>query len=124
MKITYRTEKLDFELECTDMQDAFHQLHALGDVFQDLKCYWNGKVSDETKFTVRTDDDGNEYFELKYSGNDPHFFGCKKLFGCHNKPKQGQLFPKTKDAEGNLLTPNIYKNRGWTRWNKEKGELE
>ena len=123
MKVTYRTEKLDFEFECETMQDIFKQLSKIQEVFDDLKVYWNGKVSDQSRFVVRMDDDENEYYELWYSGSDPHFFGCKKQYGSKKKPK-GDVYPKYKDGEGNLLTENIYKNKGFTKFNKETSKVE
>lgn len=122
MKITYKVnDKLTFELDVETEQDAIRELASIQEVFEDLSCHFDGKSSDETRFVVRMNSDEDEFFELWYVGKDPHFFGCKKQFGCKKKPK-GQLFPKMKDGEGNLLAKNIYKNKGWTKYNKETGE--
>ena len=123
MKVTYRTEQLDFEIECDSMKDAFKKLSSLQEVFGDISAYYNGEKDDKVRFVVRENSDGDEFYELWYDGDNPKLFGCKKQFGVH-KGKDGSLFPKYKDGEGNLLTENIYKNKGWTKWNKEKKALE
>lgn len=118
MKAQFKlNDKIIVELEGDTMVDIFKGLAEAQEVLGDLTCTFDGKKSEDTRFVVRQNADEDEFFELWYDGSDPHFFGCKKQFGCKKKPK-GALFPKVKDGEGNLLAENIYKNKGWTKYDK------
>lgn len=122
MKLEFKlNDKITVELEADTMQDMFKALCETQEVLGDLTCTFDGKTSEDTRFVVRQNADEDEFFELWYNGKDPHFFGCKKQFGCKKSPK-GSLFPKVKNGEGELLAENIYKNNGWTKYNKETGK--
>lgn len=118
MKLLYTTRngRMTFEIEGKDQTEIWKQLASLQEVFEDLVCTKHGKSDDNVRFVVR-ENEGNEYFELRYVGNDPKLFGCKKAFGQHKKG--GGLFPRRKDESGSYLPDN-----GWVQWNKETQKEE
>jgi len=119
MKVEYATKngKFKVEFEAENQQDLWKQLAQFQEIFEDLTC--TKKIddkylkSDNVRFVVRTNTDGDEFFELHCVEPGP-LFGTKKSFGCFKeKDKKGNLFPHRKDKEGNFLPDN-----GWMKWDK------
>src|SRR5687768_5915989 len=96
MQIVYKTRngRMEFTIEAKDHLDAFEQLSAIQEVFEDLTCT-NGKVSsDVVKFVVREVED-NKYYEVHcVDTTEPNkaLRYARKRFGVHKKGKT--LFPK------------------------------
>ena len=104
MKVTYKvSDKLTFELDCSDQKDTFSQLSTLQEIFGENKC--RSCQSEDIKFVVRTVDE-NSFYELKCNS-----CGSKLSFG--SKKKGNDLFPKRKSNEGKWL-----ENLGWVKYIK------
>lgn len=93
------------------MVEVFKELADLQEIFSNDQC---GKCKNkELKFIVRSDKDENEYYEL-HCGNSK----CRARFAFGQmKGKEGKLFPKRKDKEGNWLPDG-----GWVRWDRDAGK--
>lgn len=101
---------LTFTLDASDEKQLFKDLAHINEIFGHTKC---GKCgSEDLSFVVRSDDDGNDYYELKCNK-----CGAKFKFG--QAKKGGTLFPKRKDADGNWLNDG-----GWLKYNKNTGKEE
>ncbi len=120
MKLQYTTKngRLTVELEADTQTELWKQLAAFQEVFENSTVTKYGMTSEDVRYVVRKDNDENEYFELHYAGTEPTLFGVKKHFGQTKKPK-GNLFPKSKDSDGNYL-----KDNGWLKYNKDSGKEE
>ena len=111
MKINYtsRSGRVSVELEAETQRDAFQQLSDFQEIFDETVC---GKCASENlRFVVRTVDD-NQFYEIRCMD-----CGARLEFG--SMKQGGRLFPRRKDKEGNWLP-----DRGWVKWNSEKGALE
>jgi hypothetical protein len=104
------------ELEGDTQVDIWKKLAEFQEIFEDTTVTKFGLTSDDVRFVVRKDEDGNEYFELHYSGSDKKLMGVKKAFGQQKKNK-GALFPKRKDGDGKYLPDG-----GWCKYDKELGK--
>lgn len=119
MKVSHKSKngRIEIFAEGETQKDVFRQLSSLQEVFEETECGVCG--DDDIRFVVRTVDD-NDFYELhclgwKYDTNIQQYNYCraKLAFGQH-KGKEGTLFPKRKDKDGNWLP-----NNGWTRWKPE-----
>ena len=111
MKINYtsRSGRVSVELDAETQRDAFQQLSDFQEIFDEVAC---GKCASENlRFVVRTVDD-NQFYEIRCMD-----CGARLEFG--SMKQGGRLFPRRKDKEGNWLP-----DRGWVKWNSEKGALE
>ena len=100
MKVTYNTGKVTIEAEGSTT-DIFEQLAAFDSVFGNCVNKANG--SENIGFRHR-EVDGNHYYEM-YDKDTFHVlkFGKTK--------KDGSLFPRRKDADGNWLDDG-----GWAKY--------
>ena len=110
MKVTYKTGKFTVEAEGSTT-DIFEQLAAFDSVFGNCVNKANG--SENIGFRHR-EVDGNHYYEM-YDKDEFHTlkFGKTK--------KDGSLFPRRKDADGNWLD-----NSGWNKYDPDapkEGEM-
>ena len=110
MKVRYTSGRLSVEVEGDKQKDVFAELAKFQEVFEHNKCGKCGGT--DVRFVVRTVDD-NDFFEL-------HCQECRArlAFGQH-KGKEGTLFPRRKDAEGQWL-----KDGGWLKYNPQTGKEE
>ena len=111
MKINYtsRSGRVSVELDAETQRDAFQQLSDFQEIFDEVAC---GKCASENlRFVVRTVDD-NQFYEIRCMD-----CGARLEFG--SMKQGGRLFPRRKDKEGNWLP-----DKGWVKWNAEKGALE
>jgi len=97
MKLTYRIDdRVTIEVEGDTQVDVFEQLARATEVFGDNTCKAriNGEIrtSDQVKFVVRENKDGDKFYEKVCTDWDAKLVGFKKSFGCHKKG--GGLFPK------------------------------
>lgn len=89
--------------------EAFEKMSMIEDVFR-MPTDKNGNPTVENfQLRTRTVDD-NTYYELF----DPKT-RAKLALGQYKKPKEGWLFPKRKDKDGNWL-----ENSGWEVWQGNK----
>ena len=100
MKVTYKTGKFTIEAEGSTTE-VFEQLASFDSVFGNCVNKANG--SENIGFRHR-EVDGNHYYELY----DKETFHVLK-FG--KKKKDGSLFPRRKDADGNWLPDG-----GWAKY--------
>ena len=100
MKVTYKTGKFTIEAE-GNTTEVFEQLASFDSVFGN--CVNKANESENIGFRHR-EVDGNHYYEL-YDKDTFHVlkFGKTK--------KDGSLFPRRKDADGNWLPDG-----GWTKF--------
>ena len=103
MKVTYKSGKYNVEVE-GGIKEIFEQLATFDSVFGNAKNKANG--SENIGYRVR-EVDGNKYYEM-YDRDTYHTlkFGQTK--------KDGSLFPRRKDADGNWLDDG-----GWTKYNPD-----
>lgn len=103
------------EVDSEKITDVFKALAAADEVFTNLTCAAeiDGKIhtSKAVKFNVRTDDEGNDYYELVCIENGPLKW-YKKRFGQHKKGNT--LFPKSKPPEGEIAGLN-----GWSKYERD-----
>jgi hypothetical protein len=112
MKASYRVnDRLTVEVEASTQTELFAELAQLDEVFGDLKCFYNGKVSDEVRFVVREHEDNN-FYEIVVSPTaaEKDLRYCKKQFGVHKKG--GTLFPKKWENE-----------QYWAKYDKTTGKM-
>jgi ribosomal protein L40E len=110
-KLNYKTSngKISVEFEGDSQKSLFAQIAAFQEVFEESKC---GKCGSENlRFVVRTVDE-NDFYELRCLD-----CGARLAFGVNKKG--GSLFPKRKDDKGGWLP-----DKGWQKWNSEKGVNE
>ena len=94
-------------------KELFSSMASYQEVFDTHKC---GKCNGtDLRYVVRDDKEENTYYEIRCTK-----IGCraKLAFGVH-KGKEGTLFPKKKDKEGNYITDD-----GWLKWNAETKQEE
>lgn len=103
IKLSYRTDKMLFELEGETPKELFQDLAEVQSVFEaDKAC---GKCNNTNlQFRVRTTQDGTFYEMLCMACTAALTFGQRR---------DGGLYPKRKDSEGMTLA-----NRGWKTWGK------
>ena len=108
MKVTYKTGKFTIEAEGSTTE-VFEQLAAFDSVFGNCVNKANG--SENIGFRHR-EVDGNHYYEM-YDKDEFHVlkFGKTK--------KDGSLFPRRKDADGNWLD-----NGGWNKYDPNAPQVK
>ena len=108
MKVTYKTGKFTIEAEGSTTE-VFEQLAAFDSVFGNCVNKANG--SENIGFRHR-EVDGNHYYEM-YDKDTFHVlkFGKTK--------KDGSLFPRRKDADGNWLD-----NGGWNKFDPNAPQVK
>ena len=108
MKVTYKTGKFTVEAE-GGTTEIFEQLATFDSVFGNCK----NKANDSENIGFRHREvDGNHYYEL-YDKDTFHVlkFGKTK--------KDGSLFPRRKDADGNWLDDG-----GWVKFNPDAPKVK
>ena len=108
MKVTYKAGKFTVEAEGSSTE-VFEQLAAFDSVFGNCVNKANG--SENIGFRHR-EVDGNHYYEM-YDKDEFHVlkFGKTK--------KDGSLFPRRKDADGNWLD-----NGGWNKFDPNAPQVK
>ena len=108
MKVTYKTGKFTIEAEGSTTE-IFEQLASFDSVFGNCVNKANG--SENIGFRHR-EVDGNHYYEM-YDKDEFHVlkFGKTK--------KDGSLFPRRKDADGNWLD-----NGGWNKYDPNAPQVK
>jgi hypothetical protein len=117
MKITYTTNnrQMTIELEASTHVELVQQLSSFSEVFEEDTC--KKCKSKNLRWNVRSAKDAkgveHDYHELLCKD-----CGAKLPFGVKND-KTFRLFPKRKDAEG-----NVRGKWGWVKWNPETEQEE
>lgn len=121
MKVTYRSADGRFttEIEGNGHAGVWKEVAAFQEVFEHAAC---GKCGNKNiRFSVRNSEakQGKNkgktftYYELRCTK-----CGAKKTFGMLDDGSQN-LFPRSKDEEGNYLP-----NGGWVKYNPDTGKEE
>jgi hypothetical protein len=115
MKISFRVRpELLIEIEERNQKDVFKALAEAQEVFGEKCC--DKCKSNDIKFVVRENKDEDKFYELVCQK-----CGARLSFGCHKKGDT--LFPKRRE-EGEDGKTKWLNNKGWLKWNKEKGVNE
>lgn len=103
MKVRFKGEKVDVEVEGKDTKDVFAQLAKATEVFSNAVC---GSCGSHRTVPVVRDVDGNTYYEMRCQD-------CGACLGFGQKRADGSLFPKRKSKEGQWLDGN-----GWVKFRR------
>ena len=104
MKVRYKGQMFDVEVEGKDTKDCFGQLATAIEVFANTHC---GSCGAPGAVPVVRERDGNQYHEMRCKN-------CGAVLAFGQKKDGGALFPKKKDKEGNWLD-----NNGWTKFQRQ-----
>jgi len=108
MKITYTAKNgISAEIEGKEQKDLFREIASFQEVFEETTC--GACHGTELRFVVRTNKDGDDFFELHCKNLD-----CRSRLAFGQHKKGGSLYPTRKDKENKWLPKN-----GWTKWNPE-----
>lgn len=119
MKLTYVSKdgRMTVEFDADTQTDLFEQLANFQEIFEDNTCSAkkNGNIvrSENTRFVVRENKDGDKFYEKQCVDWDAGLFGYKKSYGC--RKKGGGLFPK--EMPENDRVPGL---NGWYLYKKDK----
>jgi hypothetical protein len=109
MKVRYKGQAFDVEVEGKDSKDAFVQLASAVEVFGNTTC---GACGAPGAVPVVRENGGNQFHEMR----------CRQCGAClalGTKREGGQLFPKKKDKDGNWLD-----NNGWVKFKRTDAAFE
>ena len=108
MKIRYKADKCEIEVEGKDTKACFDEIAGAIEVFGATTC--GGCDSTNTVPVVR-ENKGVQFREMRCVD-----CGCTMAFG--QRKTDGALFPRRRDAEGQTVGTN-----GWSKWSR-KVEVE
>ena len=108
MKVKYKLETIEVEVEGKDTKDCFTQLAGAVEVFGNTRCC---ACDSARTVPVTRENQGNTFYEIKC-------LDCGASLGFGQKRQDGSLFPKKKDKEGGWLD-----NSGWLKW-QPKDDIE
>jgi hypothetical protein len=101
MKVRYKVENLEVEVEGKDTKDTFAQIASAVEVFGNSKC---GACDSPRTVPAVRESQGNVFYEMRC-------LDCGSALSFGQKRTDGTLFPKKKSKEGDYLPGN-----GWVRW--------
>ena len=104
MKIRYKTERIEIEVEGADTKACFSELAGAVEVFGVNIC---GACDSNTVVPIVRENAGNKFYELRCTS-----CGCSLGFG--QRKVDGALYPRRRDADGNSIGEN-----GWSKWNRD-----
>lgn len=110
MKIRFKSDRLDIEVEAADSTGCFDELAGVVEVFCAAGGACGACGSTRTMPVVR-ENKGVHFREWKCGD-------CGCTLGLGVKKADGSLFPKRKSADGGWLD-----NNGWVRW-QPKAEVK
>jgi hypothetical protein len=108
MQVTYKLANCELTVEGADAKAVFDEIASAIEVFGHSRC---GACDSERTALVTRDYDGNTYREIKCQD-------CGSVLGLGQR-KDGKLFPRRKDKDGNWLP-----NNGWAKWGNRNVEDE
>lgn len=103
MKVRYKGQAVDIEIEGKDTKDVFAQLAGAVEVFGHTTC---GACGVTGATPVVRENGGNQYYEMRCRS-------CGACLSFGQKRDGGALFPKRKDKEGNWL-----EGSGWVKFKR------
>jgi hypothetical protein len=109
MKVRYKLETVEVEVEGKDTKDCYTQLASAVEVFGNTRC---GSCDSNRTVPVVRENQGNTYYETKC-------LDCGSSIGFGQKKQDGSLFPKKKDKEGNWLD-----HSGWVKWQPREEAID
>jgi len=109
MKVRYKIENLEVEVEGKDTKDVFSQISGAVEVFGNSRC---GACDSIRTVPMVREVQGNTYYEMRC-------LDCGASLSFGQKKADGSLFPKKKDKDGNWLDGS-----GWTKWKPREEEIE
>jgi hypothetical protein len=109
MKVTYKSDKVNIEVDGKDTKDCFSQLAGAVEVFGSSTC---GACDSHNTVPVVRENQGNTYYEIRCQD-----CGASLAFG--QRRQDGALFPRKKDKDGNYLNAN-----GWTKFRRADSHEE
>lgn len=104
MKIRYKTDRIEVEVEGKDTKDCFSQLAGAVEVFGIGVC---GECDSTNTYPVTRENKGNHFYEVRCAD-----CGCSLSFG--QRKIDGALYPRRRDADGNAIGSS-----GWTKWSRK-----
>jgi hypothetical protein len=102
MKVRYKTDKCEVEVEGSDTKACFAELSGALEVFGSSTC--GACDSTRTAPSVR-EVEGNKYYSVKC-------LDCGAELNFGQRRQDGALFPRRKNSKTNEWLPN----NGWTKW--------
>jgi hypothetical protein len=101
MKIRHKSDRLEIEVEGSDVKDCFTELAAAVEVFSNSVC---GACDSPNTVPAVRDRDGNIYHEMACKD-------CGATLGFGQTRVGNKLFPRRKGKDGSYLPGN-----GWQKW--------
>jgi Zn ribbon nucleic-acid-binding protein len=105
MKIRWKTDRIEIEVDGADTKDCFAELAGAIEVFGVSTC---GACDSTNTVPVTRENKGNHFYEVRCVD-----CGCSIGFG--QRKSDGALYPRRKDQDGNLIGTN-----GWSKWSKRE----
>lgn len=103
MKVRYKGDSFDVEVDGKDCKDCFVQVAAAIEVFCNTHC---GSCGASNCIPSVREVQGNTYHEMKCRN-------CGASLAYGQRKSDGALYPKKKDKEGNWL-----ENSGWVKFRR------
>lgn len=104
MKVRFKTERVEVEVDGKDTKDVFGQLAGAVEVFSNSVC---GACDSRNTMPVVRENAGNTFYEMRC-------MDCGASLGFGQKKADGALFPKRKDSK----TGTWLDGRGWVKFRK------
>lgn len=108
MKVRFKGQAVEIEVEGKDTKDVFAQLAGAAEVFGNGVC---GNCESQRTMPVVRENAGNTFYEMRC-------LDCGAVLGFGQKRDGGALFPKKKDKDGNWLSGN-----GWVKYRRQEAEF-
>jgi len=106
MKIKWKSERFEIEVENPDIKDCFAELASAIEVFTNNVC---GNCDSPQTVPVVRENQGNTFYEMSCRS-------CGASLGFGQRRSDGALFPKKK-KDGRYLD-----NNGWLKWQPRESE--
>jgi hypothetical protein len=105
MKIRHKTDRMEIEVEGSDVKECFVELAQSIEVFSQSVC--GACQSPDTMPTVR-ERDGNSYHEMRCNS-------CGATLSFGQTRVGNKLYPRRKGKDGSFLSGN-----GWVKWQQRE----
>jgi hypothetical protein len=103
MKVRFKNERVEVEVDGKDVKDVFGQLAGAVEVFSHSTC---GACGSKNTAPVVRENQGNTFYEMRCQS-------CGACLAFGQKKNDGTLFPKRKDKNGNWLDGS-----GWVKFKR------
>jgi hypothetical protein len=105
MKIRHKSDRLEIEVEGSDVKECFAELANAVEVFSNSVC---GACDSANTVPAVRERDGNVYHEMVCKD-------CGATLGFGQTRVGNKLFPRRKGKDGSYLPGN-----GWQKWQKQQ----